>query len=180
MNTDSLERYLNSFGKQVANRAKGGLQKAKGGGTALEKSIRYEVVKEADGFTVNFYMNNYGTYVDKGVSGTQQQHTFKNYQNKVISTPYKYTTKQPPPGILAKWISKKGIKGRDKKTGRFISNMSLAFIMGRKIKRDGIKGLSFFQKPLMLGLKQFGGDMLKAVKEDLINTINKETVTTVN
>lgn len=31
----------------------------------------------------------------------------------------------------------------------------------------------------MLGLKQFGGDMLKAVKEDLINTINKETVTTV-
>lgn len=179
MNTDNLERYLNSFGKQVANRAKGGLQKAKGGGSALEKSIRYEVVKEADGFTVNFYMNNYGTYVDKGVSGTQQQHTFKNYQNKVISTPYKYTTKQPPPGILAKWISKKGIKGRDKKTGRFISNMSLAFIIGRKIKRDGIKGLSFFQKPLMLGLKQFGGDMLKAVKEDLINTINKETVTTV-
>ena len=75
--------------------------------------------------------------------------------------------------------SKKGIKGRDEKTGRFISNMSLAFIIGRKIKRDGIKGLSFFQKPLMLGLKQFGGDMLNAVKEDLINTINKETVTTV-
>lgn len=180
MDTDNLQRYLNSFGKQVVNRAKGNLQKAKGGGSALEKSIRYEVVKEADGFTVNFYMNNYGSYVDKGVSGTQQKQTFKDYKTKTISTPYKYTTKQPPPGILAKWISKKGIKGRDKKTGRFISNMSLAFIIGRKIKRDGIKGLSFFQKPLGLGLKQFGGDMLKAVKEDLINTINKETVTTVN
>jgi len=179
MDTDNLQRYLNSFGKQVANRAKGGLQKAKGGNSDLEQSIRYEVVKDQNGFTVNFYMNNYGTYVDKGVSGTQQKQTFKDYKNKTISSPYKYTNKQPPPDILAKWIQKKGLKGRDEKTGRFISNMSLAFIIGRKIKRDGIKGLSFFQKPLMLGLKQFGGDMLNAVKEDLINTINKETVTTV-
>ena len=31
MNTDNIERYLNSFGKQVVNRAKGNLQKAKGG-----------------------------------------------------------------------------------------------------------------------------------------------------
>jgi len=179
MNTKALERYLNSFGKQVANRAKGGLQKAKGGGSDLEKSIRYEVVVDSDGFTVNFYMNNYGSYVDKGVSGNKQTQNFKDYKGQIISSPYKYTTKQPPPDILSKWIKKKGMKGRDPKTGRFISNMSLAFVIGRKIKRDGIKGLSFFQKPLGLGLKQFGGDMLKAVKEDLINTINKETITTV-
>ena len=97
----------------------------------------------------------------------------------MITSPYKYTNKQPPPGILAKWISKKGIKGRDKKSGRFISNMSLAFIIGRAIKRDGIKSLSFFQKPLGLGLKQFGKDLLGNVKQDIIETIN-ETQTTVN
>ena len=114
-------------------------------------------------------MADYGTFVDKGVSGTQQQQKFKDYKNKVISSPYKYTTKQPPPGLLAKWISKKGIKGRDKKSGRFISNLSLAYIIGRKIKRDGIKGISFFQKPLALGLKQFGKDLLSNVKEDIIN-----------
>ena len=107
MDTDNLQRYLNSFGKQVANRAKGGLQKAKGGNSDLEQSIRYEVVKDQNGFTVNFYMNNYGTYVDKGVSGTQQKQTFKDYKNKTISSPYKYTNKQPPPDILAKWIQKK-------------------------------------------------------------------------
>ena len=176
MKTDNIERYLNSFGKQVVNRAKGGLQKAKGGGTALEQSLRFEVITDADGFTVNFYMSRYGTYVDKGVSGTQKQQKFKDYKNKVISSPYKYTTKQPPPGILAKWISKKGIKGRDKKSGRFITNLSLAFIIGRKIKRDGIKGLSFFQKPLGLGLKQFGKDLLGNVKQDIIDTLNKTTV----
>ena len=47
--------------------------------------------------------------------------------------------------------------------------MSLAFIMGRAIKRDGIQGISFFQKPLMLGLKQFGKEMLGAVTDDIIN-----------
>tara|TARA_R110001583_G_scaffold1662_9_gene12924 strand:- start:813 stop:1355 length:543 start_codon:yes stop_codon:yes gene_type:complete len=180
MNTDNIERYLNSFGKQVVNRAKGNLQKAKGGGTALEESIRFEVETDAEGFSVKFYMNSYGQFQDKGVSGNKKTQSFKDYKGKVISSPFKYTTKQPPPGILAKWISKKGIKGRDKKSGRFISNLSLAFIMGRAIKRDGIKSLSFFQKPLGLGLKQFGKDLLGSVKEDILNTLNKETITQVN
>ena len=176
MKTDNIERYLNSFGKQVVNRAKGNLQKAKGGGTALEQSIRFEVVADADGFTLQFYMSDYGTFQDKGVSGNKQQQKYKDYKGKVISSPYKYTTKQPPPGILAKWISKKGIKGRDKKSGRFITNLSLAFIIGRAIKRDGIKSLSFFQKPLGLGLKQFGKDLLGNVKQDIIDSLNKTTV----
>tara|TARA_R110002020_G_scaffold279359_2_gene495117 strand:+ start:2038 stop:2571 length:534 start_codon:yes stop_codon:yes gene_type:complete len=176
MKTDNIERYLNSFGRQVVNRAKSNLQKAKGGGTAIEQSIHFEVVTDSDGFTVNFYMTDYGTFLDKGVSGNKQQQKFKDYKNKVIASPYKYTTKQPPPSILAKWISKKGIKGRDKKSGRFISNLSLAFIIGRAIKRDGIKSLSFFQKPLGLGLKQFGKDLLGNVKQDIINELNKTTV----
>ena len=148
MDTKNIERYLNSFGKQVVNRAKGGLQKAKGGGSALEQSISFKVVTDADGFSVQFYMEDYGTFVDKGVSGTKVSQSFKDYKNQIKTSPYKYTTKQPPAGILAKWIKKKGIKGRDKKSGRFISHLSLAYIIGRKIKRDGIKGLSFFQKPL--------------------------------
>tara|TARA_R110001599_G_scaffold68698_1_gene193528 strand:+ start:186 stop:713 length:528 start_codon:yes stop_codon:yes gene_type:complete len=167
MKTNNLEKYLNSFGKQVVNRAKGGLQKAKGGGTNLEKSIRFQIIKDKTGFSVQFFMNSYGTFVDKGVSGTQIKRKYKNYENKVVSTPYNYTSKQPPPGLLSKWISKKGIKGRDKKSGRFISNMSLAFIIGRSIKKKGIQGISFFQKPLMLGMKQFGKAMLGALKEDI-------------
>ena len=97
MKTDNLEKYLNSFGKQVVNRAKGGLQKAKGGGTNLEGSIKFKIVKDKKGFSVQFYMNSYGTFVDKGVSGTQTKRKYKNYENKVVSTPYSYTTKQPPP-----------------------------------------------------------------------------------
>ena len=51
METDNIEKYLNSFGKQVVNRAKGNLQKAKKGG-ALEQSIKFKVVTSQDGFTV--------------------------------------------------------------------------------------------------------------------------------
>jgi hypothetical protein len=171
MKTANLEKYLNSFGKQVVNRAKGNLQKAKGGGTKLESSIKFKVVKVKDSFSVQFYMDSYGTFVDKGVSGTSKQRKFKDYLGKVISSPYKYTNKQPPPSILSTWISKKGIKGRDKKSGKFISNMSLAFIIGRAIKRDGIQGISFFQKPLMLGMKQFGKNLLGALKQDIIKGI---------
>ena len=168
MNTEALERYLNSFGKQVVNRAKGNLQKAKGGGTNLEKSLSFKVITSAEGFSVQFYMDSYGTFVDKGVSGTKVKRSFKDYKGRTISSPYKYTTKQPPSRVLDKWIVKKGIAPRDEK-GRFMSRKSISFLIARSIKRKGIQGISFFQKPLMLGLKQFGKDMLGAVKDDIIN-----------
>ena len=172
MDTKSVEAYLNSFGKQVVNRAKSNLGKAKGGSTKLAQTIKFEVEPDADGFVVKFYMADYGTFLDKGVSGNKKKQSYKNYENQSESSPYKYTTKQPPPGILAKWISKKGIKGRDKKTGRFISNLSLAFLIGRKIKRDGIKSLSFFQKPLGLGMKEFGKDLLGVIAEEIKDNIS--------
>ena len=168
MNTEALERYLNSFGKQVVNRAKGNLQKSKGGGTNLEKSLSFKVITSAEGFSVQFYMDSYGTFVDKGVSGTNKKRSFKDYKGRTISSPYKYTTKQPPSRVLDKWIVKKGIAPRDEK-GRFMSRKSISFLIARSIKRKGIQGISFFQRPLQLGLKNFGKEMLGAVKDDIIN-----------
>ena len=176
METQNIERYLNSFGKQVVNRSKANLGKSKGGNTKLAQSIRFEVEPDANGLVVKFYMADYGAFLDKGVSGNKKKQSFKNYKNQTESSPYSYTTKQPPANILAKWISRKGIKGRDKKTGRFISNMSLAFLIGRKIKRDGIKSLSFFQKPLGLGMKEFGKDLLGAITTDITDSLSTTKV----
>ena len=176
MKTEALERYLNSFGKQVVNRAKGNLQKAKGGGTNLEKSIDFKVTNNAEGFAVQFFMTDYGTFVDKGVSGTKKTRSFKDYKGKVITSPYKFGTgssrigkaKGGMSGIMSKWVKKKGFQWRDKK-GRFMSHKSMGYIISRSIYSKGIQGISFFQKPLMLGLKQFGKEMLGAVKDDIIN-----------
>jgi len=178
MDTDNIERYLNSFGKQVVNRAKGNLQKA-GKGGKLEESIRFEVISDADGFTVQFYMSSYGTFVDKGVSGTQTKRSFKDYKSRVIKSPYSYKNSkghsQPPSSALDKWAVKKGIAPRDAK-GKFMKRKTLTFLLARSIDRNGIQGISFFQKPLGLGLKQFGQDLLENVKEDIIDTLNKTTV----
>jgi len=182
MDTSNIEKYLNSFGKQVVNRSKGNLQRA-GKGGKLEDSINFKVVPDADGFTVQFYMSIYGQYVDKGVSGTKTKRTFKNYKNNVLKSPYSYKNSkghsQPPSRVLDKWVIKKGIAPRDK-GGRFMKRKSITFLIARSIGRKGIQGISFFQKPLMLGLREFGKDLLGSVKEDILNTIKKETITQVN
>jgi hypothetical protein len=171
--TDNIERYLESFGKQVVNRSKGNLQKA-GKGGKLEESIKFEVITTPDGFTVQFYMSSYGQFVDKGVSGTQTKRTFKDYKGKVIKTPYSYKNSkghsQPPSKALDKWVVRKGIAPRDA-SGKFMSRKSITFLIARSIGRKGIQGISFFQKPLGLGLKQFGKDLLGNVKEDIINSL---------
>ena len=173
MKTDNIERYLNSFGKQVVNRSKGNLQKA-GKGGKLEDSISFKVVEDKEGYTVQFYMSSYGQYVDKGVSGTKVKRTFKDYKGNVIKSPYSYKNSkghsQPPSSALDKWVIKKGIAPRNAK-GQFIKRKTLTFLIARSIGRKGIQGISFFQKPLGLGLKQFGKDLLSNVKEDIINSL---------
>ena len=178
MEHKNLERYLNSFGKQVVAQAKEELQKEKGD-TALSGSIRYELTKE---FTAKFFMASYGKFLDKGVSGTKVKRSFTNQDGQKEKSPFSYTTKGPPIDILSKWIKMKGIKptgfkrGRSKTytkkdgtvvkgTGQFLSGF--AYLISRKIKRDGIKGLSFFQKPFGFAMKDFDVLFGKALKKDI-------------
>jgi len=182
MKIDNMENYLNSFGKQVVNRAKGNIQRKKGGGTALENSIKFKVNVDKDGlFMVNFFMNSYGSYVDKGVSGTKKKRSYKDYKGKTITTPFKFGTRSSKAGkggmsgIMTKWVKKKKFQWKDKKTGRFMSYKSMGYIIARSIYSKGLEGISFFQKPLGLGLKQYGEGLLGALTEDII-----EGLTTIN
>ena len=178
MNTTSLENYLNSWAANIVKESKSNLQKDKGS-TALGASIRFTVQKEPNGYSIKFYMLDYGTFLDKGVSGTKKKRSFTNYKNKKESTPYSYTTKGPPIDILSKWIKKKGIKpkgfgrGRDKKTGQFLSGF--AYLISKKIKREGIPSLSFFSKPLGMKYTSFGEDILKELKIDISSYITTFT-----
>ena len=170
MKTDNIERYLNSFANQVVKDSKKLLSSDKGS-TALGSSIRAKVEVEPNGFSVKFYMADYGTFLDKGVSGSKKKRSFTNTKGQKESSPYSYTTKGPPIDILSKWIKKKGIKGhgikkgRSKNTGQYISG--LAYLISRKIKREGIKGLSFFQKPLGIEYGKLKEDFLKEFTKDV-------------
>ena len=179
MNLEAVERYLNSFGKQVVNRSKGNLQKAKGGGTALENSIAFSVIEKDGDLSVRFTMASYGKYVDKGVSGTEVSRSFKDYKGKTLKSPFGYRKakghSQPPTKALDKWIVKKGIAPRDKE-GKFMSRKSIKFLIARSIGKKGIQGISFFQKPLMLGMKEFGGKFGAAIKEDILNSLRQQKI----
>jgi len=169
----NLERYLNSFGKQVVNRAKGNLKRRDKVVTGkLLNSVKYNVVKTKDGYSVEFSMLDYGKFIDKGVSGTKKKRSFVDYKGQTKTSPFSYG-KSRDGGLtkgLDKWIVRRGIAPRDAK-GRFISRKSLKFLIARKIYLYGKQGISFFQKPLGLGLKQFGSEMLKSVKEDIIENL---------
>jgi len=174
MNLPSLERYLKSFGKKVVKLAKGNLSKA-GKKGALSNSIDFFVIRKGGTLTVRFKMAAYGVFVDKGVSGNKVKRSYLDRDGKTKSSPFKYTTKAPPIDIISKWIKKKGIKGhgvkrgRSKNTGQYISG--LAYLISAKIKSQGIQGISFFQKPMMLGMKTFSKKFGKAISEDILNNI---------
>ena len=174
MKTPSLENFLKNFGDKVVSDAKKSLQKQKGN-TALGKSIRFKVVPTATGFDTMFYMDDYGTYLDEGVSGTKVKRSFIDAKGKTRKSSYSYTNKQPPSSIIEKWIKKKGIKGRSSKTGRFITNKSLSFLIARSIKIKGLKSLSFFQKPLGVEYKKLKEQILDVLKLDIQNYITTYT-----
>ena len=180
MKTENIERYLNSFANQIVRESKGVLQQAKGS-TSLAGSIKATVSPDPNGFSVKFFMYDYGTYLDKGVSGNKNKINFEDYTGKKQSSPYKYTTKGPPIDILSKWIKKKGIKpkglgrGRSKNTGQFVSG--LAYLISKKIKVEGIKSISFFQKPFGEAYKDLQKNILKDFSKDVstyITTFTKQ------
>ena len=167
----ALERYLNSFGKYIIKQSRSNLsRKKKNVSKELYNSLEFKVVKTTKGFTVQFFMADYGTFIDKGVSGTKKINEYNTYDGRRVESPYKYRSKRPPMKVFDKWIIRRGIAPRDDK-GKFISRKSLQYLIANKIYTQGIKGISFFQRSLQLGLKDFYNQVGNAIKKDIINTI---------
>ena len=126
MKTTNIENYLKSFGQNVVKDSKKLLYSEKGR-TALGKSIKFKVEETATGFSTQFYMDDYGEYLDKGVSGNKEKQSYKDSKGQTQSSPYSYTTKGPPIDILSKWIKRKGIKpkglGRGLRVLAFFKNL---------------------------------------------------------
>ena len=168
---EALERYLNSFGKYIIKQSRANLsRKKKNVSKELYNSLEFKVVKTTEGFSVQFFMADYGTFIDKGVSGTKKINEYTTYDGRKVESPYKYRGKRPPMRVFDKWIIRRGIAPRDEQ-GKFISRKSLQYLIANKIYTQGIQGISFFQRPLQLGLKDFYYEVGNAIKEDIINTI---------
>ena len=163
----NLERYLGSFAKKVVRGSKN-IAKTKG---YSDFDIKVSVIKKGKGYEVKFKAPFYINTLDKGVSGKKKRRYYTDYKGKKRKSPFQYKDKAPPSEIFEKWIKKKGIQGRDKKTGRFIKRKSLAFVMAKSMQMKGRDGLGVFQKPLALEFKKLRKDIVKSLNEDIKDII---------
>ena len=171
MKFKNTEELINKFRSYVIQQARSNLTK---GGTnvssKLYQSLKSEVLTENTYSLVNFEMESYGAYQDLGIKG-------KSKSNKAPNSPFKFGSGKGKKGGLTdginKWVKAKGIQYRDKKTGKFLSYQSTAFIITRSIYQTGIRPSLFFTKPWEVAKNKYlGSELIKAYKADIESIIS--------
>ena len=185
----NVTNFLNSFGKEVVDNAKSNLRKADKGGGNLEKSINFKVEQIGDDFVVEFSMADYGTFVDKGVKGAggtikSGDHAgtwggrrwYMTWEGKRKDSPYKFGSgKGKKNGIykgIGSFIRKKGLQPRSE-GGQFMTTAGLKIAIVKVLWTKGIHGISFFQKSLQLGMRDFSENYAEALKEDILKALTE-------
>ena len=64
-----VEKVLDSYSKYVIQQAKSNLTKSGKGDGALYNSLKFEVIQDNTAMLVEFFMEDYGIFVDEGVKG---------------------------------------------------------------------------------------------------------------
>ena len=170
LKTNNTEKYLRHFAESIIKRGKK-ILKAKGKSGKLSDSLNYRLEATSKGYNLVFKGEDYAAFVDKGVSGTKKRRMFINIDGRRKKSPFSYKAglgNSPNIGALMKWISRKGIKGRDKETGRFIKTKSLAYLFSKSIQREGLASTSFFSKAMSIELATFDIDLLENFKADIL------------
>ena len=168
---NSIEKFLRSYAKSIIKKAQAIVQPFDDTGK-LRKSLKYRLHAQDDGsYKLFFSSTDYGDYKNKGVQGSKGRRYYITAQGKKKLSPYKYSNNLPNVSALEGWIKRKGIQGRDKNTGRFITRKSLAFIFSKSIQRKGLKALNFYTKPISEGYKQLIDGLATSLKMDILTTL---------
>lgn len=129
----------------------------------LKDSLDYNITTGVH-LLMSFTMEDYGKFIDEGVSGTKY---------KVPGgSRFGFDGKQPPTGSIRKWMAQKKVKARDLKTNSFVKQTeanlkAAAFLISRSIKQKGIPKSEFFQAPFRMEFEKLPEEVLKAVSMDV-------------
>lgn len=172
----NVEKELKNFAKYVVTKARINLRGSdKNSSGKLAKSLDSNVKVSKNSFQLAFLMEEYGVFQDKGVRG-------KSSSSKAPNSPFKFGSGTGKKGGLSeginKWVKRKRFQFRDKKSGRFLSYDSTAFLISRSIYQKGIAPSLFFTKPFEKAFKGLNKDLIKAYKLDvealMKNSINNK------
>ena len=172
----NVEKELKNFAKYVVTKARINLRGSdKNSSGKLAKSLDSDVKVSKNSFQLAFMMEDYGVFQDKGVRG-------KSSSAKAPNSPFKFGSGTGRKGGLSeginKWVKRKRFQFRDKKSGRFLSYDSTAFLISRSIYQKGIAPSLFFTKPFEKAFKGLNKDLVEAYKLDvealMKNSINNK------
>jgi hypothetical protein len=172
----NVEKELKNFAKYVVTKSRMNLRSSdKNSSGDLSRSLDSNVKVSKNSFQLAFIMEEYGVFQDKGVKG-------KSSSTKAPNSPFKFGTGTGRKGGLSeginKWVKRKRFQFRDKKSGKFLSYNSTAFLISRSIYHKGIAPSLFFTKPFEKAFKGLSKDLIEAYKLDveqlMKNTINNK------
>jgi len=172
MDFKKTKQALELFAKAVKLKARKNLKKEKqiSSGKLLD-SIDYNLNVSPNSFSLEFYMEDYGTFMDLGVKGSKS--TYPESRN----SPYKYSGrfKMINPASLDKWLIKKSLAPRDE-SGRFIERKNLKYMIATSIYRKGLKGSRFFTGAFEEEFKNIDQQVQEAFGLDLDDFLIKTQV----
>lgn len=157
-NRELTEKALKAFADEVLKRSRlnlgstrtiGGKRRRIDNTGKLRESLASHLKVSKNSFSLSFIMEEYGEWVDQG----------------------REKGKGAPPAAILKWIKSKPIKPRDE-SGKFVQATdatlnSLAFLINRKIKREGIDPTYFFTAPFEKAFKDLPNEVVDAYALDL-------------
>lgn len=164
----SVVDELNKFGKYVVQQSKSNLSKKKKKDTsALYSGIKFKIEKTNNTTTLSFDFgnaNDYWEFVDKGVKGVSSS-------AKAPNSPFKFGTGTGKSGGLTKgingWVARKRIQFKDRRSGKFLSYKSTAFLIMRSIWNKGLETTNFFTKPFEAAFQRVPDDIYAAYALDV-------------
>jgi hypothetical protein len=141
----NVQDELDKFKNYVIQQSRSNLTKQDRNVTKkLYDSIKGEAKAMPNSFYLNISMEEHGQYLDQGVKG-------KNSSAKAPNSPFKFGSGTGKKGGLTqgidRWVRARRFQFRDKKSGKFMSYESTAFLITRSIYSKGTKPSLFFTKP---------------------------------
>lgn len=138
---------LDLFGKRIIQQSRSNLTKSKKNVSgSLYSSLSYKLKESQSGnsFYLEFFQEDYGKFVDQGVRG-------KTSSTKAPKSPFRFGSGSGKKGGLTNgieaWVKARRFQFQDRKTKKFLSYKSTAFLIIRSIWNKGIAPTNFFSKP---------------------------------
>ena len=180
-----IEDVLIKWAGDFALAAKTNLEQSDAVSSAdLSESIKFNLTIAATKYRLDITMLDYYDFVNKGVRGIESN-------AKAPNSPYQFRKRSVSPAFLealTKWVRREGLKSRilpeavvtervykrkAKVLGPQDKERSLAYLIGRSIKRKGVRATGFFDKAYDKLYPRLAEDLAKALGEDVANTFRR-------